>query len=35
MRFWMVNDPRASVLDVIDRVFVEIGRGLPAPEGET
>jgi AcrR family transcriptional regulator len=35
MRFWMVNDPGASVLDVIDQVFAEIGRGLPVPEGES
>jgi AcrR family transcriptional regulator len=35
MRFWMVNDPRGSVLDVIDRVFGDIGRGLPVPEGES
>jgi AcrR family transcriptional regulator len=35
MRFWMVNDPSGSVLDVIDQVFAEIGRGLPAPEGES
>ncbi|MFC0542315.1 acyl-CoA-like ligand-binding transcription factor [Kutzneria chonburiensis] len=35
MRFWMLTDPTGSVLDVIDRVFAEIGRGLPAPEGES
>jgi AcrR family transcriptional regulator len=35
MRFWMVNDPTGSVLDVIDQVFAEIGRGLPVPEGES
>jgi AcrR family transcriptional regulator len=35
MRFWMLTDPTGSVLDVIDQVFAEIGRGLPAPEGES
>ncbi|MEV6606140.1 TetR family transcriptional regulator [Kutzneria sp. NPDC051319] len=35
MRFWMVNDPQGSVIDVMDRVFEEIGRGLPVPEGES
>jgi len=34
MRFWMLTDPTGSVLDVIDQVFAEIGRGLPVPEGE-
>ena len=35
MRFWMATDPRGSVIEVLDRVFDEIGRGLPAPEGES
>ncbi|GAA3440022.1 TetR family transcriptional regulator [Kutzneria kofuensis] len=35
MRFWMVNDPRGSVIEVLGRVFEEIGRGLPVPEGES
>jgi AcrR family transcriptional regulator len=35
MRFWMVNDPRGSVIEVLDRVFDDIARGLPAPEGES
>jgi hypothetical protein len=34
MRHWMLNDPTGSVLPVLDRVFQDIGRGLPVPEGE-
>ncbi len=35
MRHWMLTDPTGSVLPVLDRVFHEIGRGLPVPEGES
>ena len=35
MQHWMLTDPTGSVLPVLDRVFHEIGRGLPAPEGES
>ena len=35
MRHWMVNDPSGSVIEVLDRAFTEIGRGLPVPEGES
>jgi len=35
MRHWMVNDPGGSVIEVLERAFTEIGRGLPVPEGES
>jgi len=35
MRHWMVNDPSGSVIEVLERAFTEIGRGLPVPEGES
>ena len=35
MRHWMRTDPAGSVLPVLDKVFQEIGRGLPVPEGES
>jgi hypothetical protein len=35
LRHWMLNDPTGSVLPVLDEVFDQIGRGLPAPEGES
>ncbi|MFI9386832.1 TetR family transcriptional regulator [Kutzneria sp. NPDC052558] len=35
MRHWMVNDPTGSVIEVLERAFTEIGRGLPVPEGES
>ena len=35
LQYWMLTDPTASVLPVLDTVFREIGRGLPVPEGES
>lgn len=35
LQHWMLTDPTGSVLPVLDKVFHEIGRGLPAPEGES